>query len=68
MLLYKEFGMHILLNTHSPYLLDAIEVYALKHTVESSIRPLSDNSFLSASSSPKKDVNPIKGFSASALS
>ena len=27
-LLHKEFGFHILLNTHSPYFLNAIEVYA----------------------------------------
>ena len=26
--LYKAFGLHILLNTHSPYFLRAIEVYA----------------------------------------
>ncbi len=32
-LLYKEFHMHILLNTHSPYFLRAIEVYSAKHGV-----------------------------------
>jgi len=32
-LLQKEFNMHILLNTHSPYLLKAIEVYSQKHSV-----------------------------------
>ncbi|NDO50969.1 ATP-binding protein [Lachnospiraceae bacterium MD335] len=32
-LLYKEFHMHILLNTHSPYFLRAIEVYAAKYGV-----------------------------------
>ncbi|MBQ8804719.1 MAG: AAA family ATPase [Tyzzerella sp.] len=32
-LLQKEFGMHILLNTHSPYFLNAIEVYAAKHEI-----------------------------------
>lgn len=32
-LMQKEFGVHILLNTHSPYFLNAIEVYAAKHGV-----------------------------------
>lgn len=32
-LIQKEFGVHILLNTHSPYFLNAIEVYAAKHEV-----------------------------------
>lgn len=32
-LLHKEFDMHILLNTHSPYFLRAIEVYAAKYEV-----------------------------------
>ena len=27
-LIQKEFNMHILLNTHSPYFLNAIEIYA----------------------------------------
>lgn len=30
-LLHKEFGLHILLNTHSPYFLNAIEVYSAKY-------------------------------------
>lgn len=30
-LIQKEFGVHILLNTHSPYFLQAIEVYAAKY-------------------------------------
>lgn len=30
-LIQKEFGVHILLNTHSPYFLNAIEVYAAKY-------------------------------------
>lgn len=30
-LIQKEFGMHILLNTHSPYFLNAIEVYSKKY-------------------------------------
>ena len=32
-LIQKEFGMHILLNTHSPYFLNAIEVYAAKYDI-----------------------------------
>lgn len=32
-LIQKEFGMHILLNTHSPYFLRAIEVYAAKYEI-----------------------------------
>lgn len=32
-LLQKEFGMHILLTTHSPYFLRAIEVYSAKYKV-----------------------------------
>lgn len=32
-LIQKEFGMHILLNTHSPYFLHAIEVYAAKYKI-----------------------------------
>lgn len=33
-LLQKEFGVNILLNTHSPYFLNAIEVYAGKYEIE----------------------------------
>lgn len=33
-LLHKEFHMHILLNTHSPYFLRAIETFAAKHKVD----------------------------------
>lgn len=33
-LLCKEFGLHVLLNTHSPYFLNAIEVYAAKYGVD----------------------------------
>lgn len=33
-LLHKEFGLHILLNTHSPYFLNAIEVYAAKYGID----------------------------------
>ncbi len=33
-LMHKEFNLHILINTHSPYFLDAIEVYSKKHAVD----------------------------------
>lgn len=33
-LLHEKFGIHILLNTHSPYFLNAIEVYAAKYGVD----------------------------------
>lgn len=33
-LIQKEFGVHILLNTHSPYFLRAIQVYSAKYEVE----------------------------------
>lgn len=32
-LLQKEFSLHVLLNTHSPYFLNAIEVYSAKHGI-----------------------------------
>ncbi len=32
-LLQKEFDIHVLLNTHSPYFLNAIEVYAAKYEI-----------------------------------
>ena len=32
-LIQKEFNMHILVNTHSPYFLNAIEVYAAKYQI-----------------------------------
>lgn len=32
-MIQKEFGMHILLNTHSPYFLNAIEVYSAKYEI-----------------------------------
>lgn len=34
-LIQKEFNMHILINTHSPYFLDAVEVYSHKHGIAS---------------------------------
>ncbi|WP_314939043.1 AAA family ATPase [Parvimonas micra] len=33
-LLQKEFGLHILLTTHSPYFLNAIEVYSAKYGIK----------------------------------
>lgn len=32
-LLQKEFGMHILINSHSPYFINAIDVYAQKYEI-----------------------------------
>ena len=37
-LLNKEFGIHILLNTHSPYFLRSIQVYAAKYQLSSKCR------------------------------
>lgn len=37
-LLQKEFNLHILLSTHSPYFLKAIEVYSKKHEMSSKCR------------------------------
>ena len=37
-LLQKNFGMHILLTTHSPYFLNAIEVYSSKYGVDKQCR------------------------------
>ena len=33
-LIQKEFGVHVLLNTHSPYFLSAIETYTVKYGVD----------------------------------
>lgn len=35
-LIQKEFGMNVLLNTHSPYFLNAIEVYSKRYGIDSS--------------------------------
>lgn len=32
-LMQKEFGLHVLLNTHSPYFLRAIQVYSAKYSI-----------------------------------
>lgn len=37
-LLHKEFGINVLLNTHSPYFLNAIEVYSAKHSIVENCR------------------------------
>lgn len=37
-LLHKEFRMHVLLNTHSPYFLRALQVYAAKYEVADKCR------------------------------
>jgi hypothetical protein len=37
-LLNKEFELKILINTHSPYFLSAIETYSKKHQVERSLK------------------------------
>lgn len=33
-LLQKDFGVHVLLNTHSPYFLNAIETYTVKYGID----------------------------------
>ena len=44
-LLHKEFDVHILLNTHSPYFLRAIQVYSAKYEMADKCRYyLSENS------------------------
>lgn len=37
-LIQKEFSMNILLNTHSPYFLNAIEVYSEKYKIDHSCK------------------------------
>ena len=37
-LIQQEYCMHILINTHSPYFLDAIDVYAAKHGIREKCR------------------------------
>lgn len=44
-LLQKEFGLHVLLTTHSPYFLEAIEVYSEKYKISDKCKfYLADNS------------------------
>lgn len=37
-LLHRDFNMHILINTHSPYFLNAIEVYSEKYDLADKCR------------------------------
>ena len=37
-LLQKEFGMHILINSHSPYFINAIDVYAQKYKIRNTCK------------------------------
>lgn len=37
-LIQKEFGMHILINSHSPYFINAIDVYAQKYNIRNSCK------------------------------
>lgn len=37
-LIQKEFSLHILLTTHSPYFLNALEVYTIKHGIHDKCR------------------------------
>ena len=53
-LIQKEFNMHILLNTHSPYFLNAIEIYAEKHNIKEKCNFYS--AYLSGQFSEFKDV------------
>lgn len=53
-LIQKEFNMHILLNTHSPYFLNAIEIYSKKHNIEEKCNFYS--AYLSGQLSEFKDV------------
>jgi len=53
-LIQKEFNMHILLNTHSPYFLNAVEIYSKKHNIEKKCSFYS--AYLSGQFSEFKDV------------
>ena len=53
-LIQKEFNMHILLNTHSPYFLNALEIYAEKHNIKERCNFYS--AYLSGQFSEFKDV------------
>ena len=53
-LIQKEFNMHILLNTHSPYFLNAIEIYGEKHNIKERCNFYS--AYLSGQFSEFKDV------------
>ncbi|MGP1429462.1 MAG: AAA family ATPase [Fusobacterium sp.] len=53
-LIQKEFNMHILLNSHSPYFFNAIEIYAEKHNIKEKCNFYS--AYLSGQFSEFKDV------------
>jgi putative ABC transporter, ATP-binding protein len=53
-LIQKEFNMHILLNSHSPYFLNAIEIYTEKHNIKEKCNFYS--AYLSGQFSEFKDV------------
>lgn len=42
-LLHKEFGMYTLINTHSPYFIEAIEVYSKKYGISNCKYYLAEN-------------------------
>ena len=56
-LLHKHFSVNVLLTTHSPYFLEAIEVYAAKHEVNDSCK------YYLASSQSQNDLAEIKDVS-----
>lgn len=56
-LLHKHFSVNVLLTTHSPYFLEAIEVYAAKHEVNNSCK------YYLASSQSQNDLAEIKDVS-----
>ena len=37
-LLQKEFGLHILINSHSPYLVEAIDIFSKKNGINNSVK------------------------------
>lgn len=60
-LIQKEFGVHVLLNTHSPYFLNAIEVYAAKYGINKKCRYYlaSNNDDVSIIEDVTKDIEQI---------
>lgn len=55
-LIQKEFQMHILLNTHSPYFLRAIQVYSAKHGIADRCRY-----YLSELADGQADISDVTG-------
>lgn len=37
-LLQKEFGLHVLINSHSPYLVEAIDIFSKKNAISNSVK------------------------------